>query len=324
MEKNIQQTISLPTRYISTIDVLGPKDSFLNLIRQDTAVKIAVNKEEEVSLYGPVDEVKRIESVLNKLIDIAANHEQMTVNEVGILLNQSKDESGIYEPQDDSLILKYGKKETHTRTQGQQRYLDSLRNNDITICIGAPGTSKTFTAVCYGLSLLSAKEIDKIIITRPMVEAKGENSLGSLPGEVNDKLGLWVLPMMDVFERVLGRERLEAYVESGKIRMMPVGYMRGVSLKDTYFLVDEGANLSVTLAKLVVTRLGEASKIVICGDPVQQDTYGESGLTYLANSLQGISGIGIIHMQESDIVRHQLISKMLNAFERYDNCGRTN
>lgn len=323
MEKNIQQTISLPTRYVSTIDVLGPKDSFLNLIRQDTAVKIAVNKEEEISLYGPIDEVKRIESVLNKLIDIAANHEQMTVNEVGILLNQSKDVAGIYEPQDDSLILKYGKKEIRTRTQGQQKYLDSLRNNDITICIGAPGTSKTFTAVCYGLSLLASKEIDKIIITRPMVEAKGENSLGSLPGEINDKLGLWVLPMMDVFERVLGRERLEAYVESDKIRMMPVGYMRGVSLKDTYFLVDEGANLSITLAKLVVTRLGEASKIVICGDTVQQDTYGESGLTYLANSLQGISGIGIIHMQESDIVRHQLISKMLNAFERYDNCERT-
>lgn len=318
MEKNIQQTISLPTRYISTVDVLGPKDSFLNLIRQDTAVKIAVNKEEEISLYGPIDEVRRIESVLNKLIDIAANHEQMTVNEVGILLNQSKDAAGIYEPQDDSLILKYGKKEIRTRTQGQQKYLDALRNSDVTICIGAPGSSKTFTSVCYGLSLLISKEIDKIIICRPMVEAKGENSLGSLPGEIGAKLSVYLLPMIDVFERVLGKERLDAYIETGKIQMLPVGYMRGLSLYKTYLICDEAENLNTTLAKLLVTRIGEQSKIVVCGDPMQQDSFGESGLNYLANSLEKVSGASVVRMEDGDIVRHPMITKMLRAFDEYD------
>lgn len=315
--ESIQKTIEIPY-YVDKLSLLGPKDSFLNLIRQDTAVKIAVNNEEEISLYGPIDEVKRIESVLEKLMDIAANREPMTTNEVGILLNQSKNVDGIYRPQDDSLILKYGKKEIRTKTEGQQQYLNSLKNNDITICIGAPGTSKTFTAVCYGLALLVNKEIDRIIITRPMVEAKGENSLGSLPGQVNEKLGLWVLPMIDIFERVLGKEKLEAYMESGKIKMMPVGYMRGISLKNSYLLVDESANLNITLAKLVVTRLGEASKIVVCGDPIQQDSYGDSGLVYLAESLKNIGGIGIISMKESDIVRHPLIPKILNAFKEYD------
>lgn len=318
MEKNIQQTISLPTRYISTIDVLGPKDSFLNLIRQDTAVKIAVNKEEEISLYGPVDEVKRIESVLNKLIDIAANHEQMTVNEVGILLNQSKDESGIYEPQDDSLILKYGKKEIHTRTQGQQRYLDSLRKNDITICIGGAGCGKTMVSVCYGLYLLYNKDVDKIVITRPMVNAKGEADLGALPGDLIEKFSLFSLPMVDVFERMLGKERLDEYIDKGKIQMLPLGYMRGVSMYRTYCLADEMQNASITLAKLLATRIGEESKIVACGDPMQQDFSGESGLNYLANSLEGIQGAGIIRMSDSDIVRHPMITKMLKAFDEYD------
>jgi len=318
VEKNIQQTISLPTRYISTIDVLGPKDSFLNLIRQDTAVKIAVNKEEEISLYGPIDEVKRIESVLNKLIDIAANHEQMTVNEVGILLNQSKDAAGIYEPQDDSLILKYGKKEIHTRTQGQQRYLDSLRNNDITICIGGAGCGKTMVSVCYGLYLLSNKDIDKIVITRPMVNAKGEADLGALPGDLIEKFSLFSLPMVDVFERMLGKERLDEYIDKGKIQMLPLGYMRGVSMYRTYCLADEMQNASITLAKLLATRIGEESKIVACGDPMQQDFSGESGLNYLANSLENVPGAGIIRMADSDIVRHPMITKMLKAFDEYD------
>lgn len=315
--ESVQKTIEIPY-YVDKISLLGPKDSFLNLIRRDTAVKISVNSEEEISLYGPIDEVKRIESVLEKLMDIAANQEPMTANEVGILLNQSKDVDGIYQPQDDSLILKYGKKEIRTRTQGQQKYLEALQNSDVTVCIGAPGSSKTFTSVCYGLSLLVAKEIDKIIICRPMVEAKGENSLGSLPGEIESKMYVYLLPMIDVFERVLGKEKLNAYIESGKIQMLPVGYMRGLSLYKTYLLCDEAENLNITLAKLLVTRIGEASKIVVCGDPMQQDSFGESGLNYLANALEKVQGASIIRMSDSDIVRHPMITKMLKAFEEYD------
>lgn len=315
--ESVQKTIEIPY-YVDKISLLGPKDSFLNLIRRDTAVKISVNSEEEISLYGPIDEVKRIESVLEKLMDIAANQEPMTANEVGILLNQSKNVDGIYQPQDDSLILKYGKKEIRTRTKGQQEYLNSLRKNDITIAIGAPGTSKTFTAVCYGLSLLKNKEIDKIVICRPMVEAKGENSLGSLPGEIGAKLQLYLLPMMDVFERVLGKEKLDAYIETGRIQMLPVGYMRGLSLYKTYLICDEAENLNITLAQLLVTRIGEGSKIIVCGDPMQQDSREQSGLNYLANSLESLSGVGVIRMEDKDIVRHPMITKMLKAFDEYD------
>ena len=234
-----------------------------------------------------------------------------------MLINQSHD-GDFFVPQDDSLILKYGKKEIRTRTKGQQEYLNSLRKNDITIAIGAPGTSKTFTAVCYGLSLLKNKEIDKIVICRPMVEAKGENSLGSLPGEIGAKLQLYLLPMMDVFERVLGKEKLDAYIETGRIQMLPVGYMRGLSLYKTYLICDEAENLNITLAQLLVTRIGEGSKIIVCGDPMQQDSREQSGLNYLANSLESLSGVGVIRMEDKDIVRHPMITKMLKAFKEYD------
>lgn len=308
-----QATIGIPTKYISPVDVLGPKDIFLKAIKSDTDAKIAVNSDDSISIYGSESEVERVTKLFSKLVDIAYTKEPVTLNEVGVLINQSH-EGDFFEPQDDSVILKYGKKVIKTRTEGQQRYLDSLRVNDITICIGEPGSSKTFTAVCYGLSLLQNKEIDKIIITRPMMEARGENSLGSLPGDINDKLGIYNLPMTDVFERVLGKERLQEYIERGKIQMLPVGYMRGVSLYKTFLILDESENLNVTLAQLAVTRIGEGSKIVICGDPLQQDHFNESGLTYLADKLQDVPGIGVIKMSEKDIVRHPLISKMLAAF----------
>lgn len=315
--ESVQKTIEIPY-YVDKVSLLGPKDSFLNLIRRDTAVKISVNSEEEISLYGPIDEVKRIESVLEKLMDIAANRESMTANEVGILLNQSKNVDGIYQPQDDSLILKYGKKEIRTKTKGQQAYLNSLRDNDVTICIGGAGCGKTMVSVCYGLFLLANKDIDKIVITRPMVNAKGEADLGALPGDLVEKFSLFSLPMVDVFERMLGKERLDEYIDKGKIQMLPLGYMRGVSMYRTYCLADEMQNSSVTLAKLLVTRLGEESKIVACGDPMQQDFFGESGLNYLANSLESVDGAGIIRMSDSDIVRHPMITKMLKAFDEYD------
>lgn len=179
-------------------------------------------------------------------------------------------------------------------------------------------THNTFIPVSYAISLLAKKEINTIVISRPMVSAKGEADLGALPGTADEKFSLYALPMMDVFERVLGREKLDSYIEKGKIKMLPLGYMRGCSLYKTFLLVDEAENMNTILGKLAVTRLGEDSKIVLCGDLVQQDSKGESGLEYLANSLKDVSGIGVVRMTEADVVRHALITKMLNAFAAYD------
>ena len=178
-------------------------------------------------------------------------------------------------------------------------------------------THNTFSAVAYGLNLLRNKDVDKIIITRPLVEAGGEE-VGIEPGTITEKLYNWMLPCLDVFERVLGKSQLEKYIEDGKIQMLPLGRMRGLSFYHSFCIADEMQNSSITLAKLIATRIGEGSKIVICGDPMQRDFRGESGLDYLARSLDGISGVGVIRMSDTDVVRHGLIPKILKAFEDTD------
>lgn len=313
----VQKTIVVP-EYVDLVSLLGAKDKNLETIKQDTSVKISVNGDNKIYLFGNDAEVDRLIDIFDKMMEYLDTDKKLTPETVEWILQRSHDGT-LFQSIEDEVILKYGKKEIKARTKGQLDYLNSLRNNYVTICIAPPGVGKTMVSVCYGLSLLVAKEIDKIVITRPMVEAKGENDLGALPGEINNKLNLYMLPMLDVFERTLGKEKLQTYIERGKIQMLPLSYMRGVSLYNTYLIADEFENSSVTLAKLLATRLGENSKIVVCGDPIQQDSKGESGLTYLANSLKGVAGAGIIRMDSKDIVRHPMITRMLAAFEEYDN-----
>lgn len=323
MNEHIQINVSIP-RGIDTVNVFGPSDNYIKAIKEqiDNTLRINLGNSDGqnvISVFGKKESVKAAEEVLEKLIEIACSKDEVSTDEVRMFAKQSAD-GGIFDNSDSSTtILKYGKKEIKVRTEGQLKYLNSMRHNAITVCIAPAGASKTYTAVCYALSQLINKNIDTIVISRPMVSAKGEADLGALPGTADEKFSLYALPMMDVFERVLGREKLDSYIEKGKIKMLPLGYMRGCSLYKTFLLVDEAENMNTILGKLAVTRLGEDSKIVLCGDLVQQDSKGESGLEYLANSLKGVSGIGVVRMTEADVVRHALITKMLTAFNKYDN-----
>lgn len=313
---SIQKTIEVP-EYIDLVDLLGARDKNLDSIKADTSVKISVNGDNRIYLFGKDEEVDRIVRVIEKMVEYLDTQKTLSREDVEWLLQRSKDGSLLADT-DEELVLKYGKHEVKARTAGQVAYLNSMRNNYVTVCTAGPGAGKTMIAVCYAISLLINKEIDRIIITRPMVEAKGENDLGALPGEINNKLNLYMLPMLDVFERTLGKEKLSSYIERGKIQMLPLGYMRGLSLHRTFLIADEFENSNITLAKLLVTRLGESSKIVVCGDRMQQDSYGMSGLVYLAVTLKDVPGAGVVKMDNSDIVRHPMIVRMLEAFDRYD------
>lgn len=310
-----QRTVEIP-EYIDVIDVIGPKDIYLETIRRDTDLRVKIDGS-IIYLFGEEEESNRVSSIFDRMFEILGQGSHVSKNDVEFLVSQSINNDICFD-RDSDVILKYGNQEIKTRTKSQQRYLESIRNNDITICQASPGVGKTMVAVCYGIQLLINKEVDKIVLTRPMVSAKGEADLGSLPGTVNDKLSLWTLPMIDVFERVLGKQRLEDYCSKGKIQLLPLGYMRGLSLYRTFMLADEFENSNITLAKLLVTRIGDFSKIVVCGDPVQQDSSGVSGLTYLQKSLEGVPGVGIVTIPDTDIVRHPLIPKLLDAFKKED------
>lgn len=314
--KNTQETLVIPEQY-EMADLLGTRDCNLALLEERFPSTRFQVQEQGISVFGPQEQVDGIGEVVEAMIASLSANGFVSLSEIEMFVRQSA-AGGVFSSTDEGVVLKYGNKQIKARTEGQLNYLRSMRQNDITVCASPAGSGKSLLAVCYSLSLLVNKEVDKIVITRPMVNAKGECDLGSLPGSVEDKLGIWVLPMTDIFSNVLGKAKLDEYVSNGKIQMLPLGYMRGLSLYNSVCIADEMQNTSVTLAKLLVTRLGERSKIIVCGDLMQQDSYGESGLEYLSNSLESVDGVGVVRLGAQDIVRHPLIPKMLGAFERYD------
>ena len=310
-----QNSVEIPD-FLEMVDILGVKDSFFNQIKKDTECNMAV-RGQQIDIFGDDKEVDRISSVLEHIIHISTAKQGLTASDIGLFLNQSKNGTLFYSEDDDNVILKYGKKEIRTKTQGQTRYLHALQENDITICTAPPGASKTFTAVAYGLNLLLNREVDNIIITRPLIEAGGEK-IGAEPGTMNDKLTNWMLPCLDVFERVLGKDQLQSYIDKDKIRMIALGRMRGLSFYRSFCIADEMQNSSITLAKLVATRIGEQTKIAILGDPMQKDSDRRSGLDYLSHACRNIPGVGVVQMGKEDVIRHPIITKLLDAFDEED------
>lgn len=310
----INETIKIPPS-ISPLLVLGEKDCVFNAIRKVTDCKLRYQPEDEsFAVYGDPRDVDKLKDIFEEIFSRIFRDENVSKSDIGVICNIVNQRP---EDTDETVILSYHGKQVRTKTKGQLEYVRSMRENDITICVAPPGSSKTYSAVAYGLNLLRNKDVDKIIITRPLVEAGGEE-VGIEPGTITEKLYNWMLPCLDVFERVLGKSQLEKYIEDGKIQMLPLGRMRGLSFYHSFCIADEMQNSSITLAKLIATRIGEGSKIVICGDPMQRDFRSESGLDYLARSLDGISGVGVIRMSDADVVRHGLIPKILKAFEDTD------
>ena len=310
----INETIKIPPS-ISPLLVLGEKDCVFNAIRKVTDCKLRYQPEDEsFAVYGDPRDVDKLKEIFEEVFSRIFRGEDVSKGDIGVICNIVDQRP---EDTDETVILSYHGKQIRTKTKGQLEYVRSMRANDITVCIGEAGSSKSYSAVAYGLNLLRNKEVDKIIITRPLVEAGGEE-VGIEPGTITEKLYNWMLPCLDVFERVLGKGQLEKYIEDGKIQMLPLGRMRGLSFYHSFCIADEMQNSSITLAKLIATRIGEGSKIVICGEPIQRDFRGESGLDYLARALEGIDGVGIVRMTKSDVVRHGIIPKILSAFENAD------
>ena len=314
LAEKIQKTMELPKSLI--VSVLGPRDSNLHIIKKKIDANISV-VDDGLSVFGVEQEVLVLEKVIEKLIQMAYAKDEINQSTVQLLIQQARSDSGIFAPSENSVIAKIRNKEFKVRTAGQQRYLDSLRKNDITVCVAPPGSSKTYTADVYGLHLLTTKQIDKIIITRPLIEAGGEK-VGAEPGDMATKMYNWNLPCLDVFERTLGKEGLDKAIADGKIEMLPLGRMRGLSFYRTYCIADEMQNSSIVLAKLIVTRIGDGSKVVICGDVDQKDSWQESGLEYLASLPYNIDGMGVVRMDDSDVVRHPIITRLLKAFSDKD------
>lgn len=201
------------------------------------------------------------------------------------------------------------------KTEAQHRYLDLLAHNDLVFGVGPAGTGKTFLAVAHGVSLLLKGEVDRLIVARPAVEA-GER-LGFLPGDMKEKVDPYLMPIWEALGDLVGREVLERRRDKGEIEVAPIAFMRGRTLSHAYVIVDEAQNATRLQMKMVLTRLGEGSRMAVTGDPSQVDLMhkGDSGLAHAVRLLEGVEGVAVARFEARDVVRHPLVERIVKAYD---------
>lgn len=313
MEKIIQsQTVD------ETIAVFGSFDFNVKLIEKAFSVKIT-NRGEIIKITGEDDALEKAANVFDNLFALHRNGEEVNEQAVRYAIDMSM--AGLnpdYSKSADTICISSKGRPVKCKTKGQQAYVDKIRENTVVIAIGPAGTGKTYLAVAAAVDAFRRKEVSRIILTRPAVEA-GEK-LGFLPGDLQMKVDPYLRPLYDALSDMLGYENYQKYVERGSIEVAPLAYMRGRTLDDAFIILDEAQNTTPEQMKMFLTRIGFGSRCVITGDITQIDLPDgkRSGLKEAVKILKGIEQLEICYLSASDIVRHPLVQKIIAAYERYE------
>ncbi|MCH3943148.1 MAG: PhoH family protein [Atopobiaceae bacterium] len=293
--------------------LMGPADSLLRRIESFSDAQVTV-RGNQVSVTGAADDVDAVTRVFSSLIKLVESGEAPTPSDVDLLLSQA--ESGTVPPASltDDILLTYRGRAIRPKTVGQKRYIDSIRRNTITFGIGPAGTGKTYLAMAMAVAALKRREVGRIVLARPVVEA-GE-SLGYLPGTLQEKLDPYVRPLYDALFDMTDMEKGNALIEQGIIEIAPLAFMRGRTMNDAFVILDEAQNTTPDQMKMFLTRLGFGSKFVVTGDISQRDLAGESGLDSSRRILAGIDDISFVDLGRADIVRHSLVARIVDAYEQ--------
>jgi len=313
-----EKTMSVD-RLENIISVFGSFDENIKLIEQELNVKIT-DRNSELNLSGDEESVDYAERAISGLLELAAKGEAIDSRSVRYiigLVREGKDDK-IGEITRDVVCISAKGKPIKAKTLGQKKYVDAIMNNTITLGIGPAGTGKTYLAVAAAVAAFRGKAVNKIILTRPAVEA-GEN-LGFLPGDLQSKVDPYLRPLYDALFELMGADSFNKYLERGNIEVAPLAYMRGRTLDDSFIILDEAQNTSCEQMKMFLTRLGFGSKIVITGDITQIDLPPNktSGLRDAMRVLEGVSDIAICNLTGSDVVRHELVSRIVAAYDKRD------
>ena len=314
----------------ATSAIFGTFDSNINAIENAFKVRI-INRPltneigDCITISGDSDGVNSAYEVLmylNKMTEMNSIITDQTVDYV-ISMVQDKRTSELNELDDDCFCVSAKGRPIKAKTLGQQRYVNCIKTNTVTLGVGPAGTGKTFLAVAMAVKALRNKEISRIILTRPAVEA-GER-LGFLPGDLQSKIDPYLRPLYDSLYEMLGNETCLKYLERQVIEIAPLAYMRGRTLDDSFIILDEAQNTTPEQMKMFLTRIGFNSKVVVTGDLSQTDLPEgkKSGLAQAVRILKDIDGIAIHHFNEKDVVRHKLVQKIIVAYEKYENERRS-
>ena len=314
----IEKTIEVE-RMEHVISVFGSFDQNLRIIETELGVKV-LDRDDMIHICGEAENVMLAEKAINGLLTLAAKGENIDAQNVRYILKLVKDgkETQINQLAGDVICITAKGKPIKPKTLGQKAYCDAIAKNTVTLGIGPAGTGKTYLAVAAAVAAFRAEEVNRIILTRPAVEA-GER-LGFLPGDLQSKVDPYLRPLYDALFDMLGADTYQKYLERGNIEVAPLAYMRGRTLDDSFIILDEAQNTSREQMKMFLTRLGFGSKIVITGDTTQIDLPDgkASGLKEAMRVLKNVEGIGICELTNADVVRHVMVQRIVKAYEDYE------
>jgi phosphate starvation-inducible PhoH-like protein len=317
--KQDETTRSVPVENLDPLSLFGRNDANLRLVERSYPVQLTF-RDGKISVRGEPSTVDEVSSILSAMVELvrkgAVLEEHDVHNFIGI--HDAGDRDASMQLYERPILFAFDKRTIRVKTLGQARYVAALQKHDIVFSIGPAGTGKTYLAVAAAVHALKSRQVERILLVRPAVEA-GEN-LGFLPGDMKDKVDPYLRPLYDALNDLLSYEKIRRFLDLGVIEVAPLAYMRGRTLNNAFVILDEAQNTTVGQMKMFLTRLGYGSKAVITGDVTQIDlqAHHASGLVEIQAILKGVPDLSFVYLNERDVVRHHLVREIIRAFDEHE------
>ncbi len=316
---SMDRTVLTIPREISTVALVGPADSYIRLFEKAFPQLAITARGDELIIRGDLSQARKLESLITELIMLVKSGQDLSEDVIRRSIGMVMKAPDEHPAEVLSLnILNNRGKTIRPKTVNQKRYVEAIDNNTITFGIGPAGTGKTYLAMAKAIQALQAKQVTRIILTRPAVEA-GER-LGFLPGTLHEKIDPYLRPLFDALHEMIDVDSIPRLMQTGIIEVAPLAYMRGRTLNDSFIVLDEAQNTSPEQMKMFLTRLGFGSRMVVTGDVTQVDlpSHAQSGLQVVREILDGVEDIAFMELFSEDVVRHRLVSDIVDAYGRWD------
>ncbi len=316
--KNLEEKI-IKIESIDPKDFFGPQNKNIKVLKNNFPNVKIVARGSQIKAYGNSEDLSELEIRIHKIINYFLKYNILSDNEIETLLTKSDLELETSSDSHKPILHGVSGKIIKARTLNQRKIIDSVHKNDMVFAIGPAGTGKTYTGIALAVKALKNKNVKRIILTRPAIEA-GEN-LGFLPGDLKEKLDPYMQPLYDSLQDMIPSEKLKKYMEDEVIQIAPLAFMRGRTLDNAFVILDEGQNTTHSQMKMFLTRMGKNAKFIITGDPGQIDLPRNaiSGIKEAILILKNTPGVGIVHLDESDVIRNKLVKKIVDAYKNIEN-----